>query len=310
MERELLYKFFEGTATYEEECSIRKWMEENPKNRQILIKERRCFDALILQNPEISNSSINLKKIALTFIRIAAIIILTFLGTSLYYRFLMKENTDTSIQTIYVPAGQRINITLSDGSNVWLNANTKLQYPAVFNGKERSVYLDGEAFFDIAKNKEKPFVVETKNCELEVLGTSFNVEAYTDNTNFSVALMTGSLRLSSKIDSSDIVTLKPSQMASFDSNFKITSSEIEDYNIYRWREGLICFKAASFITITDALEKYFGMTITVKNQNVLKNVYTGKFRQSDGLEYALRVLQKDIQFRYERDDENQIIYIL
>ena len=310
MEQELLYKFFEGIATYEEECAIRKWMEKDPKNRQRLIKERHCFDALVVQTVEIEKPSYDLKRIMLTFMRVAAIIVLTFLGTSLYYRFLKNENTDIATQTIYVPSGQRINITLSDGSNVWLNANTKLQYPVIFKKDMRSVYLDGEAFFDIAKDQSRPFVVQTKTCDLEVLGTSFNVESYTTKSDFSVALINGSLRLSSKLDSSDVVTLSPAQLAFFDATSRLTIDAIDDYNIYRWKEGLISFKSASFTTIMNTLEKYYDIKIIVKNKDVLKNAYTGKFRQSDGLEYALRVLQKDIRFNYQRDDENRIIYIL
>ena len=77
----------------------------------------------------------------------------------------------------------------------------------------------------------------------------------------------------------------------------------------RWKEGLICFKNETFTFIMKDFEKYYGLTIQVKNKNVFKYVYTGKFRQTDGIDYALRVLQKDIKFTYQRDDENQIIYI-
>ena len=82
------------------------------------------------------------------------------------------------IRDRYVPAGQRVKLTLQDGTEVWLNSQTKLTYPALFSGKERRVTVDGEAFFDVAKNPEKPFIVSSQGVEMKVLGTKFNVHSY------------------------------------------------------------------------------------------------------------------------------------
>ncbi len=103
------------------------------------------------------------------------------------------------MQSIYVPTGQRVNITLSDGTNVWLNARTKIVYPAVFDKSVRQVAVDGEAYFDVAKDKKRPFIVETGKCNMEVLGTKFNVEGYSDKDDFEVTLMEGSVRVASRI---------------------------------------------------------------------------------------------------------------
>ncbi len=213
------------------------------------------------------------------------------------------------MQSIYVPTGQRVNITLSDGTNVWLNARTKIVYPAVFDKSARKVTVDGEAYFDVAKDKKRPFIVETGKCDMEVLGTKFNVEGYSDKDDFEVTLMEGSVRVASRIGLGDTLTLKPDSKACLQKDGKLKVVSVDDYNPYRWKEGLICFRNESFLSIMNDLEKYFGVSIVVENKNVLKYYFTGKFRQADGIDYALRVLQRDIRFRYERDDENQIIYI-
>lgn len=221
---------------------------------------------------------------------------------------MQTEQTPIALQTITVPAGQRINITLADGTNVWLNARTTIQYPITFNEKERLVKLDGEAYFDVTKDKSKPFIVQTDNYNVEVLGTQFDVNAYSETGEFETTLMSGSVKVASVSDSTQKITLKPNNKV-FLQDGKLHVTAVDDYNPYRWKEGLICFKNETFTSIMKDFEKYYGLTIQVKNKNVFKYVYTGKFRQTDGIDYALRVLQKDIKFTYQRDDENQIIYI-
>ena len=313
MNKDILYKFFEGNASFEEEAAVKQWMEESAENRLAFLKERKLFDAmLLLGNEEIIKNgkkrfSINLSSLRTELIKIAAVIALT-LGGSFIYRQMQTEQTPIALQTITVPAGQRINITLADGTNVWLNARTTIQYPITFNEKERLVKLDGEAYFDVTKDKSKPFIVQTDNYNVEVLGTQFDVNAYSETGEFETTLMSGSVKVASASDSTQKITLKPNNKV-FLQDGKLHVTAVDDYNPYRWKEGLICFKNETFTSIMKDFEKYYGLTIQVKNKSVFKYVYTGKFRQTDGIDYALRVLQKDIKFTYQRDDENQIIYI-
>lgn len=117
------------------------------------------------------------------------------------------------MQSIYVPTGQRVNITLSDGTNVWLNARTKIVYPAVFDKSVRQVAVDGEAYFDVAKDKKRPFIVETGKCNMEVLGTKFNVEGYSDKDDFEVTLMEGSVRVASRIGLGGYIDVETGQQS-------------------------------------------------------------------------------------------------
>ena len=122
-------------------------------------------------------------------------------------------------------------------------------------------------------------------------------------------LMEGSVKVVSRRKANEALVLKPDNKVSLQMDGTLKIAPVDDYDLYRWKEGLICFKNKSFLSIMKELEEYFGTQIKVENKNVLKHSFTGKFRQSDGLDYALRVLQKDIAFVYERDDEHQIIYI-
>ena len=313
MNKDILYKFFEGNASFEEEAAVKQWMEESAENRLAFLKERKLFDAmLLLGNEEIIKNgkkrfSINLSSLRTELIKIAAVVAITLGGSYFYYQSSLEKEL-MAMQTITVPAGQRINITLVDGTNVWLNARTSLSYPVKFGKNNRQVVLDGEAYFDVTKDKSKPFIVQTNNYNVEVLGTQFDVNAYSETGEFETTLMSGSVKVASASDSTQKITLKPNNKVYLQDG-KLHVTAVDDYNPYRWKEGLICFKNETFTSIMKDFEKYYGLTIQVKNKNVFKYVYTGKFRQTDGIDYALRVLQKDIKFTYQRDDENQIIYI-
>lgn len=313
MKQEQLYKFFEGTTTYEEETAIRQWMEQSEENRQTFLRERKLFDALLLlgeaatcqkeeKKPAESKRSL---RILLLKIATAAAFLAGILFT---YESIRQANEPLAMQTLTVPAGQRIHLTLPDGTGVWLNARTTLSYPALFSKTRRTVRLDGEAYFDVAKDPQRPFTVETSRYCVEVLGTRFNVEAYGDLEKFETTLMQGSVKLVSRKDPAETLLLTPDHKATLKKG-RLEITPVEDYNPYRWKEGLICFKDASFATIMKTFEKYYGITIRVENQPAQKFFYTGKFRQADGIDYALRVLQKDIRFEYNRNEENQTIVI-
>lgn len=315
MERAWLYKFFEGTASLEEEKAIREWLAASPEHEEILLKERKLFDAMLLWGEDAETSGQDVRKESLKgrsslrteLLKVAAVVLLT-LGLNTLYHHVFDREEPVAMQTVTVPAGQRVNIKLPDGSNVWLNARTTLRFPFAFRSGRREVELDGEAYFDIVKDKKHPFIVETSKAKVEVYGTQFNVDAYTDRDEFEATLMSGSVKVISAANPLDMQLLAPDSKAYLEKG-RLKVAPVDDYNPYRWKEGLICFRNETFRNIMKDFEKYYGMRIHVENKQVLKYFYTGKFRQADGIDYALRVLQKDIRFTYHRDDENHMLFI-
>ena len=313
MTKELLYKFFNGKTTFEEEVHIKTWMESSENNKQEFFRERKLFDTLLLTEETIhpvekskQNSRphhIWLKEI----LKIASVILIT-LASSFLIQNHQKAGQPIAMQTISVPAGQYISLNLPDGTAVWLNSRSTLRYPVNFNKTERKIELDGEAYFEVAKNKEIPFIVKTQKHDVEVLGTKFNIEAYSEKNNFITTLMEGKVQVYNFKTPESRITLSPNTKAVYE-NEKLTVHHVDDYTTYRWREGLICFKKASFTSIMESFEKYYGVKININNNKVNNYNYTGKFRQTDGVDYALRVLQRDISFKYKKDDNLQIISI-
>lgn len=312
MEKELLHKFFAGTATLEEKEAIMHWMESDPDNKQFLLKERKLYNAVLLHGEDkqvqqqAGRQQYFLRRGVARFLRVAAMIVVAFgLG---YFWQSEKTEGPIAMQTISVPAGQCVNVTLPDGSNIWLNAQTTIQYPVSFNKENRQVKLDGEAYFDVAKDSKRPFIVNTKECSVEVLGTKFNIDAYSSRDKFETVLMEGSVKVSMLDDPTQAVSLKPNNKV-YRSNGKLLTQKVSNYERYRWKEGLICFVDEPFKVVMEDFEKFYGLTIVVNNQKVTQYLYTGKFKQTDGVDYALSLLQKNIHFTYQRDRENHIVYI-
>lgn len=311
MKREILYRFFEGKASYKEEEEVCKWAETSDMNMQEYIKERKCFDLLLIQNKRSQDIHASLKKTYLLNSLIkyaAAIAVFIICGLQIYQ--ITGTDAEQEMNMISVPAGQRVNLLLSDGTNVWLNSGSKMKYPASFakqKGK-REIILDGEGYFEVAKNAKKPFVVQTNKYDIEVLGTKFNVEAYTDTPSFSAALMEGSIQISDKTASSGKILLHPLQKADY-INGQLVVESIQNYDVYRWKEGLLCFEHIAFNDLMKEFEKTYDVKIINENSNLNNYICSGKFRISDGVDFILHVLQRDVRFSFQRNENNTIIYI-
>jgi len=317
MDEKTLYNFFSGKATEEEGLTLKEWIEKSPENERIFYEQRKIYDSLTLLKdendlqqyllPEENTHTIQRVSLFKEILKVASVAAITFL---VVYFFMDKteESKFTAMQTITVPAGQRINISLPDGTNVWLNALTTIEYPVSFNNKDRSVKLDGQAYFDVKHDDEIPFIVETDKGNIRVLGTKFDVLSYSKSDLFETALMDGKVEVLLTSDPTQTITLSPGSKA-YLVDGKLYKVPIVDNNSYRWKEGLISFEDSSFADIMKEFEKSYGIFIIIQNKTVSNYSYTGKFRVVDGIDYALRVLQKDLRFTYSRDSDSNTLYI-
>lgn len=303
MEKQLLHKYFAGETTPQEENEIIDWAENSSENYQTYLFERKLWNTTLVNCDSIPvNVNKRQKKSYLFLWKAAAIAASVALIISISQLISFLHISDDKMQTIWVPAGQRAQLTLDDGTTVWLNSKTKLSYPVSFKAKERFVELDGEAYFEVTKNKNKPFIVQTNKYNVEVLGTSFNVLSYNCNDNFETALLNGSLRVSSNQNSNSHVVLEPNEIVRA-VNGEMQINKIDKTDYFRWREGLICFDDERFEDLINKLALYFDIKITINSPKLLDYPFTGKFRISDGIDYALKVIQAEIRFSYTRNNE-------
>lgn len=309
MKQNLLHKYFNNETSIEEEMRILDWIDESDENKNSFRKERMLFDIALFSNK--TNSQKNHHKSQLYHIfkwgmRIAGSIIIIVCLNILYNDYLYNQSAVT--QTITVPLGQHVQLTLADGTKVWLNSKSTLKYAANFGRKNREVTLDGEAYFEVTKNKKIPFNVNTEMNRVNVVGTHFNVCAYNRTREFETTLIEGTVDIYENGKEKPISRLtKNDFFANY--NGKTTKTKLQSYAYLNWKEGLYCFDDTPLISMLNKLEKYYDTDIVIRNPQVLNYRCTGKFKEQDGIEHILKVLQKDHPFKYTINKEHNKIII-
>lgn len=234
----------------------------------------------------------------------AAAICLAVLSTWTIMNY-QRENVieeELAFEEFSTPPGQRAQVKLHDGTVVWLNARSRLRYPNRFSGTERKVELDGEAFFEVFRNEEAPFVVSTEKLDIKVLGTKFNVFAYKGKNEFTTALIEGSVKLYQSDNESVAMYMSPNDYAELKDG-RLVKSKISSTDFLLWKEGIYAFDDIPFGEIIKKLELYYDITIEIRNKKLNNYKFSGKFRQRDGVESALRTMQKIYYFSYHKDEE-------
>lgn len=308
MNTDLLHKYFKGEATEQEENLIVEWTESSADNKKLYLKERMLFDMALFSDT--SASAKGRKNRYLYYmapvIAIAAMVALVFfIGLPQF-----NQPEPQLSQTIHIPAGQRAQMELPDGSTVWLNSQTTLTYDATFGKKDRKVVLNGEAYFEVAHNKEIPFYVQTENIKVQVTGTKFDVCSYNGSNSFITRLIEGSINLfANNAEEKPLNSLTKGKYFSME-NGKYKTGELSSNNALAWIEGIYYFDDVPFNELLNKIALYYNYKITVKDPATLEGYRcTGKFKDLDGIEHILKVIQKDHPFKYQIDNEHNKITI-
>lgn len=305
---ELLMKYIKGETTPEEREKVVRWLDEDPEHIHQYHSLRKLYDislwSPIEESQQEEKQTRTLKPVWIEFLKVAAVILITFLGTKAFFDW--KEDP-VKMQTVIVPAGQRAELLLADGTKVWLNSRSKLKFPDRFQKDARNVELDGEGYFEVTHKEEAPFTVHTSRYDVKVLGTEFNVKAYNSKNQFEASLLKGSVEVSN-MNKSQVVRLRPDEQVISDGS-QLIRSVILDKNYFRWKEGLLCLDDESIGGLIDKLELYYDVKIIVQQASLMKYHYSGKFRISDGVEHVLKVLQLKHKFTYTKDEEQNLIII-
>lgn len=309
MDKDNLYRYFAGKASDDERAQIRRWVELSTDNYSEFIRERRMFDLTSMLIDEVTPAEgakpSRVRAFAKWAGRAAAAVALLVAGAGIGRIAIQTEAEASPMNQITVPAGQRLNLVLSDGTDVWLSSNSTIKFPGEFRGDSRRVELDGEAFFCVAKNKQQPFYVGTTRGEVVVTGTKFNIDAYSACSDYSVTLTEGSVTF---VCSSGSYALEPGKRivgkADGSIAFECTQPQTPD-----WVSGIVSFHNLPFNDIMKRFEKYYGVDIDFTRSDIADECFSGKFYIDDGIEQALNALKHDIRFDYEIDRDFRHINI-
>ncbi|GAA0552332.1 FecR family protein [Chitinophaga japonensis] len=210
--------------------------------------------------------------------------------------------TDESIPqlvTLYIPAGKDYNIVLSDGTEIMLNSATTLQFPSAFTGGAREVTIQGEAFLKVAKQAGKPFLVHLPGNTVQVLGTAFNVNTY-DSARVKVALVNGSVRLTSGVDS---VLLKPGYLAASNGQ-KMQVARFDAEEVLSWQQGIYNFYNTPFSEAAAVISRWYGIDFIIDDPALNKRLFTGVIDRNQPLQQFLDNMKATNGLQYEIRDES------
>lgn len=207
-----------------------------------------------------------------------------------------KKEAEPTINRVVIPYGKSSQVTLSDGTQVWLNAGSQLVYPSVFKERQREVLLIGEAYFNVAHNAKVPFVVRTEHADIEVLGTSFDVLAYPDDKMFQTILVTGSVSIETKskglLSGKNKMVLEPNQMFYLDKESGVNYVNNVDVATYTsWKEGMFNCDKLDLSRVVRRLERYYNKQIHIKDPLIGTYKISGKLDLKGDISEVLDVIQ-------------------
>ena len=237
----------------------------------------------------------------------ASLVILLLAGIYFFNRPDPVDHRDPPAKTIVktTSLGQKKTIGLPDGTIIKLNAGSKLTYSQPFSENQRSVNLEGEAFFEVAKETERPFVIQSGKLKTKVLGTSFNVRSYKDEKTISVSVLTGKVEIENEDGKSDI--LFPEDMGVYNKDDKgITKINFDSKSVFGWKDGFLVFKDLEIRAIFSLLEKWYGVKIIVDKDMKITGKYTGEY-QNASLERVLDGISYTSKFSYTINSDKVLI---
>ncbi|GEP94658.1 FecR family protein [Chitinophaga cymbidii] len=227
----------------------------------------------------------------------------------LIYDFSMNGAGDqqpAAFNTLYTPKGGQYQVTLPDGTKVWLNSDSKLNFPVAFRGKERKVTLTGEAYFEVSHMKNNPFIVTTANQSIEVLGTHFNVNSYADEQTISTTLLEGSVRVSN-LFTKNAQTLKPGQQSNLSRHTgDIAVKNVHAEEVIAWKNGYFLFDNQDLPAILRTVSRWYDVEIEFQYTGKYER-FGGTFSRSSGLRDILNNLEELGNVHFSIDQRKIIV---
>ena len=195
--------------------------------------------------------------------------------------------------TLQIPRGGEYFLTLADGTEVWLNAETEIRYPVQFTGNKRVVYLDGEAYFTVAPDKKKPFTVVSTHASVSVLGTQFNFRAYPDEQDVQTTLVSGSVIMQSEKYKQQVKLVPGEQGVLEKRSANLTKLEVNTYLYTAWKDGRFAFRDARLEDLFNILARWYDLSVFYQSPEAKDIRFTGDLNKTDDFKSILKIIEQN-----------------
>lgn len=323
--KEKIFRFLQGNLSEEEEKELLTWVKAGGEVRKKLFREHQSLfrEQVVKQKNRQTDrqwEKLSFKLEDYPFLRlqsghqrpvpvkrimaVAAAFMLGLLIPSVFY-FTKDDSRQNAVQVqeVSVPYGARTSFKLPDGSTAWLNSGSTLTFPAQYEG-ERTVSLDGEAYFEVLKNGT-PFMVSTVYGRIEVLGTSFNVRAY-NGGEFESTLAEGSVKVNGPDNQS--LTLIPGQQAYLNERGELGIRQVDPEISASWKEGRLIFYREPFAKMAERLERWYNVTIEVNDEEMKDLWFTGTI-EMETLSEVMDLISRTMPVQYDYNQKNRTLRI-
>lgn len=321
----LIQKYLQEETTEAEDQQLHQWIHESQENEKRFFAEKDIWDTLGFHSDlktyktdlelELLKQNLSLNQPPKTsylthFLRIAAMLLLAFgLGWGTRFISFTKDQpvVAATMQEIFVPKGQVNQLFLADGTRIWINSETRIVAPSQFSSKERVVKLSGEAFFEVAKDKNRPFRVEVNGQQIEALGTSFNVRAYANSNEIETTLETGQIRLQTGNQTS---LLKPGEQSVFNKTTnKLTVANVDPLTASSWKSGRYEFQNKDLLEVFKLVERWYDVEITADEAWFKGMHFSGVIKRNKDAKHFLELLSSSVPIKYKiKSDKIQITH--
>jgi len=310
----LIAKSLSGEATQTETDELNRRIEESPANKRLFEENKRIWqkshsyfssseissdrekikDGILLQTSKLSKAVV----LPSWLFKVAAVLALPVMLGIGWYLGSSRMSSETQMCEVTAPKGQISKCILADGTEVWLNAGTTISYDPSLMGKTREIQLDGEAYFKVSKNKYKPFIVNTAHSQIKVLGTVFNLKAYSGENNVETTLEEGEVQIK-RADNKLLVQLNPGQQAQYNIQTNHTRVQSVSPKLYSlWKNNELRFVDISFEELVPQIERWYGVIITLDSTQKNNDRFTMAIK-TESLRELLNMMKLTSKFNYE-----------
>lgn len=318
---DLTAKQVEGKATLAEQEELRTWLASDPNHQEEYQTQQRLWQLTTPAPAKAVNTDKAWQKVQASLQQVqvpnqpetkvipmfrsvrrlaASVALLVGLAGLIQHNYFSQHET-----TIAAGNTQKL-VVLPDSSHVWLNKGSMLTYADDFNGKTREVQLQGEAFFDVHRNPERPFLINTGESQVKVLGTSFNLRAYPQEKQIELAVATGKVSFTAT-EGTATALVTPGYAASLNLSSKaIAKQRLNDQNAWAWQSGRLQFASQPLKEVVPDLERYYGVDLQLQNTQMGECRFTGNFQKAK-LEEVLQVLAATLQLKYQKQEKQKYI---
>jgi len=229
-------------------------------------------------------------------------------GTGLVYDASNKANELISYNSLVVPRGGEFQLELEDGTKVWVNSDTRLRYPTKFPNNERVILLEGEAYFEVSKDKNRPFIVKTQGVDVRVLGTQFNVSSYADDESIQTTLVEGSVAVMDRKNPKTNLLLDPGYQAVFSKEARDIANKKVNVELYTsWKDGKFVFEQASLYDIMNKVSRWYDVKVFYQNNEAGDINFTGTLKRYESLDRLLGMIEKTNEVKFFFKDNTIIV---